>query len=575
MKRLIDKYPILVVIVFMFVALSPMMALRDFTPSNELRYLSIADEALSNGNIFAFTNQGEHYADKPPLYFWIIMLFKLILGEHSMFALSLFSLIPAFVIIAVMDKWMRKAMPGRFSGEERAGSALLLASSGLFLGMSVFLRMDMLMCMWIVLAIWTFWKLDNGVGKEAVQKWLLPIYIFMALFTKGPVGILLPPAAIAVYLIAEKRPKDILKYLGLRTWGVIALLCFFWFTGVWFDGGKEYLNNLLFHQTMGRAVNSFHHKAPFYQYAITIWEVMAPWCLATVPVIVTSLLKKGKGEEAEAPSSAERLFSLTAITCFVMLSCFSSKLAIYLAPIFAFAAYLFPMNVKRRGWKGWYRIAITIPAVILLIIGIVVCTVSFFCLIMNDVPEMISYPFLKSPLIFIGGLMVVIACLKALRQLRKYTGQWQKPVISIAAGMLLCIFAVSFKMPQINDYVGYGNMCKLIPAEGEVYTMAVHRPENIDVYIGRDIYDFGKDVESFKMIAPKKGTFIISTSFLGKNEYMMDYLEGQEFEFCGNYAVYKLNKVAKAEVKANAKEEKAAKKEARKAARKERKENKE
>ena len=182
-KKAIEKHPVLTVLLFMAATLAPMMALRDFSPSNELRYLSIADEALSDGNIFAFTNQGEHYADKPPLYFWLIMLCKLIFGKHSMFVLSLFSFIPACVIIAIMDKWVTSALPGHFNAEERAGAALLASTCGLFLGMSVFLRMDMLMCMWIVLALWTFWKMDNGIGNIKVQQWLLPLYIFLSLFT--------------------------------------------------------------------------------------------------------------------------------------------------------------------------------------------------------------------------------------------------------------------------------------------------------------------------------------------------------------------------------------------------------
>lgn len=39
-------------------ALLPVMILRDFTPSNELRYLSIADEALRDGHLFAFSTTG-------------------------------------------------------------------------------------------------------------------------------------------------------------------------------------------------------------------------------------------------------------------------------------------------------------------------------------------------------------------------------------------------------------------------------------------------------------------------------------------------------------------------------------
>ena len=98
-------HPLIVTFVFITLCLLPVMIMRDFSPDNESRYLLIADEAIQNGNIFAFTLDGQAYADKPPLYLWIVMLCKILFGKHSMFLLSLFSLIPAFVTIAVMDKW--------------------------------------------------------------------------------------------------------------------------------------------------------------------------------------------------------------------------------------------------------------------------------------------------------------------------------------------------------------------------------------------------------------------------------------------------------------------------------------
>ena len=147
LKKLIDRHPIGTVILLMLLTLTPLMALRDYTPSNELRYLSIVDEALDQGHVLAFTNHGEDYADKPPLYFWLMMLFKMLLGEHNMYVLSLLSFIPACIIIAVMDKWLRQAYPEGFSPARRAAMALMLATTGLFLGMTVFLRMDMMMCM--------------------------------------------------------------------------------------------------------------------------------------------------------------------------------------------------------------------------------------------------------------------------------------------------------------------------------------------------------------------------------------------------------------------------------------------
>ena len=63
-------------------ALLPLMLFRDPTVSNELRYLSIADEALRDGHIFAFYNHGVPYADKPPLYFWLMMVGKLVFSPQ-------------------------------------------------------------------------------------------------------------------------------------------------------------------------------------------------------------------------------------------------------------------------------------------------------------------------------------------------------------------------------------------------------------------------------------------------------------------------------------------------------------
>ena len=45
----------------LLLAVLPVLIFRDYTPSNELRYLSIVDEALRNGDIFTFTNHGIQY----------------------------------------------------------------------------------------------------------------------------------------------------------------------------------------------------------------------------------------------------------------------------------------------------------------------------------------------------------------------------------------------------------------------------------------------------------------------------------------------------------------------------------
>ena len=80
---ILRRHPLPFVFLTVIICLMPILTKRDFTPMNELRYLSIADETIENDHIFILTNHGEPYADKPPLYIWLIILLKKLAGSHN------------------------------------------------------------------------------------------------------------------------------------------------------------------------------------------------------------------------------------------------------------------------------------------------------------------------------------------------------------------------------------------------------------------------------------------------------------------------------------------------------------
>lgn len=364
MREFARKYPAASAILLVFMATIPIMIVRDWSPSNELRYLSIADEALANGKFFAFYNHGIPYADKPPFYLWLLMLCRLVFGSYKSIILeSLLSWIPAAVTVVVMDRWLCEAAPGIMDARKRGATALMTLCSILFLCCSAMLRMDMLMTMFIILSLRCFHKWYASEADGSVYKgrdrWLMPFWIFMALFTKGPVGLIMPIAGISVFLVAEGKWRRIGRYLGFRTWGVIAALSALWLTGVYMDGGPEYLNNLLFHQTIDRAVSAFDHHEPFWFYLMYIWIDLLPFCPFLVWAWIQSLCRpQGRCE-------TEKFMSVVSLTTFVILSCFSSKLFIYLLPICPFIVAIFPMVHARLGWKwDWTRIAFILSGVV-------------------------------------------------------------------------------------------------------------------------------------------------------------------------------------------------------------------
>lgn len=488
--NIFTRHPMMTVFVFTFVCLFPVMLTRDFTPSNELRYLSIADEALADGHIFAFYNHGLAYADKPPLYFWIVMLCRLLFGHHSCLALSMFSLIPAFVITGIMDKWVMKGK----SAMDRMALTGMTLTCVMFLGTMIVLRMDMLMCLFIVLALWTFYRMYTGEGYRRQDSLTLPLWIFLALFTKGPVGLLMPPLAIAVFLAVKRDWKGFRKYLGLKTWGIIAALSAVWLTCVWLEGGPEYINNLLFKQTVGRAVNAFTHARPFWFYLVTILWCLAPYTLLLIGSFMASLLPVRKAG-AEKVSDLEILFLCTIISTVAMLSSFSSKLPIYLVPVFPFCVYLFPIVLDRIGERGWMRWGVGIFSIIFTVIGLAALPVLFGAVKIPALNDLLTeYPFALEAPIINGIILLTLANILGIWFLLKRK-VWNIPALLLGAGLFLAVFSASAVVKDINPYIGYGSICSKVPEGTDVATVFLHRPENIDAYIGRQITDYGKEPE--------------------------------------------------------------------------------
>lgn len=465
------------------VALLPILLLRDFTPSNELRYLSIADEALDNGTFFAFTNHGAPYADKPPLYLWWVMLCRWMTGGHHMWLIALFSLLPALGTVAVLNRWTRDVM----SGTNRRAAMLMTLTAGLFIGSAITLRMDMLMCFFIVLALYEFWNLQKlPVERMKRFHWRLPLFLFLALFTKGPYGIMIPLAATLVYMLINRRMRDWLRIWNWSTWLVLVALCALWFTAVFAEGGKEYLNNLLFHQTLDRAVNSFHHDKPFYYYAISIWYSIAPWSLVSVAVIIAALTRRARRTQLET------YFLSIVIVTFVMLSCISAKLQIYLLPAFPFMTWLTAMFLPQFGKKTWFRILTTVTASILLLIlpGVLIATH------LSD-----DLSFISNGWVYAAATVFTLTGLWAI--LMQYVPAMHREAGVIYSrmgmGILLAVFLAGWALPQVNSRLGYRMLCEqteqMAAQHGitEIAVWSVPRSDNMDVYLGRQVTIIEKD----------------------------------------------------------------------------------
>lgn len=506
------------------IALLPVLVFRDFTPSNELRYLSIADEALGSHHFFTFANQGIPYADKPPLYLWIVMLCRVLLGKHLMWLLSLFSLIPALLTAEVMDRWTRNEL----KPQSRLSGSIVLLTGGLFLGLAVTLRMDMLMTLFIVLALRSFWRMYTDMSNNRAERWLFPVWVFMAVFSKGPVGILMPLLTTTVYLLISGRIRDFFRYWGWRTWIPLLALCGLWFGAVYAEGGYAYLDNLLFHQTIDRAVNASEHVKPFYYYLITFWYSMAPWSLLVAAAIGGMFMPRFKR------GSMMCFFLTVGITTFVMLSCSSSKLAVYLVPIFPFLAFATVMYLAKVGSTRLLRATVAFPA------GVLALSLPAMLVVASQPKTAWLFNWwliIASALMSVTGIMVL--CILYCR-----VGREDRVDLSLrvfAAGMLLAIFMGGWAVPQLNAYIGYGEINQAaktaaqLHGTADVCTWRVRRSASMDVYLGRDVQIIPN--ESIPTPQLTRGAVLIT-----KKKLLKDLDNAQCDTVVGDYAVVSLGK---------------------------------
>ena len=561
-RNFIRRHPLAAVFAFVTVCVLPMMLWRDPSPSNELRYLSIVDEALRDGHLFAFYNHGIPYTDKPPLYFWLMMLCRLFCGKTCMWLPVLITaLVPSFVTVAVMDRWMRTgALSSRSersevsSRPERSGvegslpsplmricCAFLLLASMLVMVQTFFLRMDMLMTMFICLALFTFWKMYTGVDVRPRDRWLLPLYIFLALFTKGPVGFFAPVLIIIAFLALARQLRRLPEFLGWRQWLVLVLLFGGWILGAWLEGGSEYIRSLLFHQTMDRAVNAFTHKQPFWWYIPTLLYSVLPYTLLMVPTVGYLYAKTPRGD------AFCRLLLTTIAVTFIMLSAFSGKLAIYLTPIIPFMAYLMPRFAAESAGlaEGWKRAALLVVAGILAVAGIGLLFISRAT--GTDLLAPIALRLaLACPYIFCTTILAIAAVLAAgsiFAIVVICRGGWVKGAIAMGVTMFLAVFAAGCTIEPLNEWTAYEKVCQEDASDtdcGTCNTLFVNRPENMDVYLGYEVTDFGEDVESFLQSDHRGEALIIDWQRAGSQIPLREYLESREGTQVGPFTVYAL-----------------------------------
>lgn len=348
------------------VLLATMLLSFTLLPVDETRYAGVAWEMFHSGQYLVPLSNGEPYAQKPPLLFWLLQAGWLAFGVSDWWprlATSLCSLLSLFLTLHLA----RKLWPQRAAIAFLAPTILL--GSLLWSLWTPVVMFDILLATCTLIAVTGVVIAARGRTRSG---WLLTgLGIGLGILAKGPVILLhvLPPAMLAPLW----HPRR--EHIGWGGWyaGLLAALAIgaaialAWAVPAALRGGSDYARAIFWDQSAGRLVDSFAHRQPFYWYLPWLPLLLFPWSLWPPVWRALARLRHRSGWQS-------RLLLAWIIPAFAGFSFISGKQVHYLLPLLPGFALLAARGLddvedglnSRRSWRDQWPVG----AAILIIAGI-------------------------------------------------------------------------------------------------------------------------------------------------------------------------------------------------------------
>jgi len=306
---------------------------------------------------------------KPPLFHWSAVALQRTLGLRETTAGSVRLASAAWALAtAIAVTWIA----GRALGAGGAALAVLaLAAMPPFVGEGRFGRVDMALAFWETLALAAFvgWfgaraalRREPGATADASPRagagWLhlLALSMGAAVLTKGPVGALLPGAAIVAFLLLERRPREILALLRPGPLALGASVASAFYLACWWSGRLEFLQRQVEWENLRRFSGDLGTMKPWY-YVVPILLGAAPISLFVPWAVARALAggaSTGDGREAARGRAILRLLAVFWLVSVVFFSLAAYKRRAYLLPTWPAAAVLLAALVGSIDvrWRG-------------------------------------------------------------------------------------------------------------------------------------------------------------------------------------------------------------------------------
>jgi 4-amino-4-deoxy-L-arabinose transferase-like glycosyltransferase len=341
---------------------------RDLWEPDETRYAVVAREMKGSGNWIVPHLNGAAYAEKPPLFFWLVNLSTFFFGENSEFTNRLPSALAGLFTLLITVLFAERLF------NEKAGlfSGLALATCLLFPQVSRWMLLDSLFVLLFVAATLFLYQGFHIEEKRRRGYLLAGLFMGFGVLTKGPIAYL----PLLIFLVFGLFQKEVKRFWNRNLlWGVLLslLIVLLWLVPACWMGGRDYTEKILLERSVARFTEEgkHFHAASLFLYFIRFPGEFIPWFVFFLIALVFGLKRTTEKRR-------EFIFlTVWFVVIFVFFSLSKAKKDTYLMPLYPASAmmvgWLWDTGMslpKVRKWTGAGLLLSGLVSLILLVVAL-------------------------------------------------------------------------------------------------------------------------------------------------------------------------------------------------------------
>ena len=331
--KLFEKEAFLILILILFSASLFLVGLSamPLTDPDEVFYAETAREMLKEGQLLTPYIFGKPQFEKPPLYYWSVILSFKIFGINEFSARIASSIFGIFGVVGIylLGKILINRRAAFFAG-------IILATSIKYLALSRACVTDILLCVLILYAFLFFFYGYLSESGKLKGYFLSSIFLALAVLTKGPIGVFLPVVIIGIYLVLTKELKKLKEIPLLRGTIVFLAVALPWYLLMHNVHGKEFIDVFFGFHNIVRFLKPEHRLGDvFYYYVPILIGGFSLW-VAFLPLGIWQAFR----EENRKLRKTNLFLIVWFLVIFVFFSLSRTKLPTYIFPLYPALALL-------------------------------------------------------------------------------------------------------------------------------------------------------------------------------------------------------------------------------------------